>query len=179
MSNQIRIIAGKYRGKKLNVINAPGLRPTPSRVRETLFNWLQFDIHDMHTLDLFAGSGLLSFEALSRGARSVTLIEKAKPVFLQLQKQAKLFNDQNILLHHMDASEFVKSNELTSYQLLFVDPPFHANMLNKLLSCLKNKLSPNTLLYIESDIEMATLPFPATILKQKNAGDVFYALFRI
>lgn len=179
MTNKIRIIGGKYRGKKLSVIEAPGLRPTPSRVRETLFNWLQFDIHDMHTLDLFSGSGLLSFEALSRGARSVTLVEKSKPVFLQLEKQAKSFDTDNIILHHVDAFDFIKKNDLSIYQLLFIDPPFQTDMLNKLLVCLKNKLSRKTLLYIESENEVSSLPFEATALKQKCAGDVFYALFRI
>lgn len=179
MKNEVRIIGGKYRGRKLSVLDAKGLRPTPNRVRETLFNWLQFDIKDMHTLDLFSGSGLLSFEALSRGARSVTLIEKEKKVFTQLKRNAAFFENAPIALLNKDALAFVEASDLSAYQLLFIDPPFHTDILMQLLNALSNKLSKDTLLYIESEKAITTLPFSASCIKQKKAGEVFYCLFRI
>jgi 16S rRNA (guanine966-N2)-methyltransferase len=176
---QIRIIGGKYRGRKLSVLDSPGLRPTPNRIRETLFNWLQFEVQDKKTLDLFAGSGLLSFEALSRGAKSVTLLEKEKKTFVHLKKNANFFDASKITLLQRDAFEYIKHQSLDSYGLIFIDPPFNTGMLNKLLHCLKNKLSPDTLLYIESENEIKNLPFECICIKEKKTSTVFYSLFKI
>lgn len=180
-NNQIRLIAGRYKGKKLIVHDAPGLRPTPNRVRETLFNWLQFEIAGMHTLDLFAGSGLLSFEALSRGAASVTLIEKEKSTFEQLKYNSSLLGPNNVKIIQADAFDYIIKQQLDTYQLLFIDPPFHTPLLEKILLCLKDKLAKDTYLYIESESEIAmtSLPYPARRLKHKKAGLVHYALFKI
>lgn len=175
---QPNIIAGKYRGKKITVPDSDGLRPTPSRVRETLFNWLQMDIMDMCTLDLFAGSGLLSFEALSRGAKQSTLLEKNKKVFELLKKNAAFLKNENIIFHFTDAVQFVKTHSLHAYQLIFIDPPFHSNLHTEILGSLATKLLPNTLIYIESPIQINDLPFPAIQLKQKKIGQVFFSLFR-
>lgn len=174
----INIIAGKYRGKKLCVPNAEGLRPTSNRVRETLFNWLQMEIVGLSTLDLFAGSGLLSFEAISRGAAKATLIEKNRNVFQVLKKNRGYFSNENIMIHQYDALTFIKKNLLTHFQLVFIDPPFASTLCQDALLQLKGKLSPGTLLYIESPTHISTLPFKAECLKQKQAGQVYYALYR-
>lgn len=175
---QPNIIAGKYRGKKIAVPDADGLRPTPSRVRETLFNWLQSDIVDVNTLDLFAGSGLLSFEALSRGAKQSTLLEKNKKVFELLKKNAAFLKNEKIIFHFTDAVQFVKSHSLHEYQLIFIDPPFHSDLHNEILDALCARLAANTILYLESPIQIDALPFPAIQLKQKKIGQVFFSLFR-
>ena len=176
---QPNIIAGKYRGKKIVVPESEGLRPTPSRVRETLFNWLQTDIVDVSTLDLFAGSGLLSFEALSRGAKQSTLLEKNKKVFDLLKKNAAFLKNENINFHLTDAVQFIKHHALHEYQLIFIDPPFHSNLHNEILNALCTRLAKNTIVYIESPMQIDALPFPAIQFKQKKIGQVFFSLFRI
>ncbi len=174
----INIIGGKYRGKKLVGPKLDGLRPTANRIRETLFNWLQPYITDIHTLDLFSGSGLLSFEAISRGARSVTLIEKNKKVCQVLKQNATYFNQEIINVYHCDALKFIKQNDLTQFQLLFIDPPFAEALLQNLFTQLNAKLKKGTLLYIESPTPIDALPFDANCLKQKQSGQVCYALYQ-
>lgn len=171
------IIAGKYRGKKIHVLESNGLRPTSSRIRETLFNWLQHDIHAINTLDLFAGSGLLSFEALSRGAQASTLIEKDTRVYKALKKNAAFMTEEEINIHNMDALLFLKKNTLEKYQLIFIDPPFGSTLYPKIFAALEEKLIPGTLIYLESPELIEKLPFPSSCLKQKKAGQVYYALF--
>lgn len=173
------IIAGKYRGKKIDVLDSEGLRPTSSRIRETLFNWLQRDIQGLRTLDLFSGSGLLSFEALSRGAKESTLIEKDALAFKTLKKNAAFLRDEAIIFHCEDALTFIEKRSLKHYDLLFIDPPFSSALYEQVLISLKGKLTPGTFLYMESPVLIETLPFGATCLKQKKTGQVFYALFQV
>ena len=171
------IIGGKYRGKKIDVLDAEGLRPTSSRIRETLFNWLQQDISNLTTLDLFAGSGLLSFESLSRGAKQCTLIEKDKKAYQALKKNALFLIDAPIIMHNTDALSFIKKNSLAPYQLIFIDPPFASTLCHDVLNELNNKLSTKTLLYIESPTLIDTLPFGSKRIKHKKVGQVFFSLF--
>lgn len=171
------IIAGKYRGKKISVPEQDGLRPTTSRVREMLFNWLQTDIIDLSTLDLFAGSGLLSFEALSRGAKQSTLIEKDYKAFQCLKKNSLFLKNETIKIINTDALIFLNKNCLQHYQLLFIDPPFSSTLADEILIALKNKLSPATLIYIESPKETVSLPFESERLKLKRVGQVYSSLF--
>ena len=171
------IIAGKYRGKKINVPEQDGLRPTTSRIREMLFNWLQTDIIDLSTLDLFAGSGLLSFEALSRGAQSATLIEKNPKAYQALKKNATFLKNEAIKIINLDSLIFLKKNSLKNYQLLFIDPPFTSTLGDEILHALQDKLAPGTLIYIESPKEIVELPFKADRLKSKRVGQVYSSLF--
>lgn len=174
----IQIIGGKYRGRKISVPKSSGLRPTGNRIRETLFNWLQRDIQDLHTLDLFAGSGLLSFEAISRGAASSTLIEKNKKNHLCLNKCLAFFPNEQIYVYNADAISFLKKNSLDKYQLIFIDPPFSTNLLEETLEIIKTKIKSNILLYIEAPVLIDSLPFEAECLKSKHTGQVYYALFK-
>ncbi len=173
------IIGGKYRGRKIPIQEASGLRPTGSRVRETLFSWLQMDISGLATLDLFAGSGLLSFEALSRGAKHSTLIEKNKTAFQALKKNSLFLKDEDIHIHNTDALYFINNNSLNHYDLLFIDPPFNNNLHEEVLLALNTKLSPNTLIYVESPTQINSLPLPSVQLKQKKAGQVYFSLFKV
>lgn len=177
--NQIRIIGGKWRGRKLTVLDSPGLRPTPNRVRETLFNWLAPVITDARCLDVFAGSGALGFEALSRGASNVVMIDSSPAVIKTLHNAATLLNAKNIEIHCA-----IAPTQLTLIQgpfdIIFLDPPFQKN--NVLPCCHfleeNNFCAENTLIYIESSekIDEKQLPKNWTIIKNKKAGRVVYHL---
>lgn len=121
--NQVRIIAGQWRGRRLSFPDQKGLRPTGDRVRETLFNWLQPWMNGAACLDLFAGSGAIGFEAASRGASTVTLLEKAKIPYRQLLDNKKLLTANDMSIHQMDALQWLR-NESTQYDVIFMDPPF-------------------------------------------------------
>ncbi|MFT5220631.1 MAG: 16S rRNA (guanine966-N2)-methyltransferase [Planctomycetota bacterium] len=178
--NQIRIIGGKWRGRKLQVVEADGLRPTPDRIRETLFNWLAMDCPGAGALDCFAGSGALGLEALSRGAGQLTLIERNALAVKQLQAQLSLLKAENAEVYQGDAVELV-SRLQRSYSLLFIDPPYarpelRARMVEQLESsgCLRDAAR----LYFEWPRgEQFELPSPRlSWLKQKSAGEVHYAI---
>lgn len=175
----INIIGGKHRGKKLIVPDAKDLRPTPNLVRETLFNWLQSEIQGLHTLDLFAGSGLLSFEAISRGAGSATLIEKNPKVFQTLKNNSAYFQEGNIKLHCIDALTYIKKNKLTEFQLIFIDAPFSSNLLFQALTLLNGKVANGCLVYIEHGQALDDLPIATVRLKQKKAGQVVFELHQV
>ncbi|MFZ4077644.1 MAG: 16S rRNA (guanine(966)-N(2))-methyltransferase RsmD, partial [Legionellaceae bacterium] len=120
MNESIRIIGGLYRGKKLTFAAQPSLRPTPNRIRETLFNWLMHDIRDADCLDAFAGSGALGFEAFSRGAKQVTLIEHDQPTYACLKKQAASFNTTQLTVLRADVCDFIKVTQQT-FDIIFFD----------------------------------------------------------
>jgi 16S rRNA (guanine966-N2)-methyltransferase len=122
----IRIIAGRWRGTKLAVVNDPGLRPTANRTRETLFNWLQADIVGVRCLDLFAGTGALSFEALSRGAARAVLLETQTAIVHQLEKQSQAFalSPKECTVIQTSAAAYLSSAEEKSFDWVFMDPPF-------------------------------------------------------
>lgn len=122
--NQVRIIGGKHRGRKLPVADAPGLRPTPDRVRETLFNWLGQNLSGWHCLDLFAGSGALGFEAASRGAASVVLVEQAPAVARILQTAVAALKEPALSLVCTDALAYLKKPDIHPLDLVFIDPPY-------------------------------------------------------
>lgn len=133
-SNQLRIIGGEWRGRKLHFPDAPNLRPTPDRVRETVFNWLASMIHGARVLDLFAGSGALGLEALSRGAAFTTFVDSHKKVTQTLQEHLALLNakDKAEVLS-MDGVKFLShakflNTEAKVYDLVFLDPPYHLDL---------------------------------------------------
>jgi 16S rRNA (guanine(966)-N(2))-methyltransferase RsmD len=127
-AQQVRIIGGLWRSRLVKVANVPGLRPTTDRIRETLFNWLGQDLAGLRCLDAFAGSGVLGFEAASRGANAVTLIERDKKAFANLQANLKALQSApvgaSIDLVHGDSLGFLKIQATASWDLIFLDPPF-------------------------------------------------------
>ncbi|HIO93029.1 MAG TPA: 16S rRNA (guanine(966)-N(2))-methyltransferase RsmD [Leucothrix mucor] len=152
-SNTLRIIGGNWRSRKLNFISVEGLRPTPDRVRETLFNWLQADIANARCLDLFAGSGALGLEAFSRGASSVVFVEKHRAVAKQLGQNLVLLNAE-CNVENTDAESYLsKAGEF--FDIIFLDPPFRKNYLPKILDGIikQSLLKPSGLIYLEHEAE--------------------------
>ena len=179
MSQNIRIIGGQYRGKKLSFPDIDGLRPTPDRVRETLFNWLMNTIRDARCLDAFAGSGALGFEAFSRGASKVVLIEQAPAACTNLQKIALSFNSPKLSVIKKDACIYMQQTK-EQFDLIFLDPPFSQNHLPECITILENSsvLAPNGLLYLESPHEISLAPEIWEQIKLKKAGQVVYGLYQ-
>lgn len=180
-SGQVRITGGNMRGRKAAVASIDGLRPTGDRAREVLFNWLQFDIQGRRVLDLFAGSGILSFEALSRGAASATLIEKSSVAFKALtQNCEKLSCDQDqATLTHIDATTWLESQHAPlPYDLIFVDPPYAADLLSKILKALQ-KIGfayDDVKLYVETDQADFKCPTGFELIKSKKVGGSYCLL---
>ena len=173
-SNSVRIIGGRLRRHQIFFPDAVGLRPTPDRVRETLFNWLGQDLTGKTCLDLFAGSGALGFEAASRYAKRVVMVEMAKPVYSQLQQnQARLKLEDIVELHYQSALSFLAKHH-TLFDLIFLDPPFASNELMQILPLLPSHLTQQGLLYIEA-AQPLTLPV-GHWLKQGKAGEVHFGL---
>ncbi|MDB6096397.1 MAG: rRNA ((966)-N(2))-methyltransferase RsmD [Francisellaceae bacterium] len=181
--NAIRIMSGLWRGKKIKLSNDENLRPTPSRVRETLFNWVAPFIQGAKCLDLFAGSGILSFEALSRGAKSVFLLEKNVHSFQMLlnnKENLKLTNLQQLNLINQDALKWLKMETSQSFDLVFIDPPYNTHLCQKTIELLINHhwLKSKSLIYFEHNepILAHSLPSSINIVKHKKAGQVYYYL---
>lgn len=184
--NQVRIIAGKYRGCKIHFPDQQGLRPTGDRIRETLFNWLQGDIAGSRCLDLFAGSGALGFEAASRGAGYVLMIESAGPVVYALQE-----NKCSLAVDHVDVIQHLFPNPLPlddqgksqqPFDIIFLDPPFRHGLIDHCVGYLEQHLllAPNAKIYIEAEKDQQlNLPEHWTMLKEKSAGNVKFYLFSI
>lgn len=176
----IRIIAGKHRGRKLPVLMADGLRPTTDRVKETVFNWLMPYVQHSECLDCFAGSGGLGFEALSRGAESVTLIELNKAAAKQLQQNKALLNANNVTVENTDILKYL-ANSTKKFSLVFLDPPFRKGLIKETTQLLNEKaLAPDALIYVEMENEVGTDDIPDNwqLLKEKTAGQVAYRLYQ-
>ncbi len=178
---EVRIIAGEFRGRKLPVLNAEGLRPTSDRVRETLFNWLQFDIVGRNVLDVFAGSGVLGFEALSRGAKHVTMLELDRKNYQQLIENKQQLKIENLTLHNLNALVFLNNPAPQTFDIVFLDPPFNQGLMLKTIELLfkNNWLSNNSLLYIEQENSLAWegLPEGWVCKKEKQTSQVKFGLF--
>ncbi|MDF3054506.1 MAG: rsmD [Gammaproteobacteria bacterium] len=182
-TNQLRIIGGKWRGRKLTFPDAEGLRPTPDRVRETLFNWLSPHIVGARCLDLFAGSGALGFEALSRGAHSVYMIDSAPTVVEHLKKNAAWLSIPSTDLQIYCADVLNEKNLPPGpFDIVFLDPPFHRNMATRCCTYLKalNMLSNHALVYLEAESELSQLPPTEEweVVRHKTAGQVGSWLYR-
>jgi 16S rRNA m(2)G-966 methyltransferase (EC 2.1.1.52) len=184
-AGELRIIGGLLRGRKLAIADVPGLRPTTDRVRETLFNWLQFELTDSRCLDLFAGSGALAFEALSRGAMQVILVEKdAQAANLLAQHAAKLSEAVNgqALVQRGDALQFLQQQPDASFNVIFIDPPFGLGLADDCLTLIaqNNWVSSGSWVYVET--EKAIQPHvPATwqLHREKFAGQVAFRLYHV
>lgn len=177
--NTLRIIGGQWRGRKLRFADGEGLRPTTDRVRETLFNWLQPIIHGARCLDLFAGSGALGLEALSRGALEVQFIERNPRAVTMLQENLALLNADNGQVMQGDALAFLRG-PARPFDIVFLDPPFRQDLLIPALTLLAqgNWLAPNARIYIELEAEEGEphLPSGWELLRSKTAGQVAYHL---
>lgn len=176
----IRIIAGQNRGRKLPVLMAEGLRPTTDRVKETVFNWLMPYIQDAQCLDCFAGSGGLGFEAHSRGAANVTLVELNKAAAIQLESNKKLLNANNLHIKQQNALDFLADNQ-QAFSLVFIDPPFRQGLAEKAAELInKSGLTEDALIYVEmeADNQQQTMPSNWQLLKEKVAGQVIYQLYQ-
>ena len=183
-SNKLRIIGGRWRSRKLEFASLPGLRPTTDRVRETLFNWLQAKIPGARCLDLFAGSGALGLEALSRGAAHVTLVDSADAVVRQLRLNLELLDtEQHASVVHSQASRWLQS-AITGerFDLVFLDPPFAQGMLAECCEALEQQglLQPNAWIYIEAEKILQPLPVPShwQLHRSLNAGQAGCYLFQ-
>lgn len=173
-NNEVRIISGQWKGRKLKFPDRAGLRPTLGRVRETLFNWLTARIEGAHCLDLFAGSGALGFEALSRGAADVTFVEQDRKASAALNANVALLGAQG-RVRLMPAARFLKADR-AHYDIIFFDPPFDADHALALLpELLSNRLADGGVVYLELS-RRAPLPAVGRLLKQGTAGDCQFAL---
>jgi 16S rRNA (guanine966-N2)-methyltransferase len=181
--NSVRIIAGAWRGRRIHFPDMPALRPTPDRVRETLFNWLQHSVADSRCLDLFAGSGALGLEALSRGAREAVFVEQFPVAARALQEQLARFGGAakgRIL--EMGAARFLRTPG-APFDIAFLDPPFGTNALAEYIPLLDSGdwLKVGGLVYLENEraAGVPSLPGHWELLKSKSAGEVGYHLVRV
>lgn len=181
-TGKLRIIAGNWRSRVLPVVDLPGLRPTTDRARETLFNWLQNDLSGASCLDLFAGSGALGFEAASRGASSVVMLEVQSAALGVLKKNIQILQADNIQLLDRDAINWLKTKPAQKFDIVFLDPPFDSDYLAKACLLLEQCewLSDNAFIYMEIDAHnsLPELPNGWSLLKEKKAGQVRYYLAR-
>ena len=181
MKNKLRIIGGEWRSRPLIFSDLPELRPTPARVRETLFNWLRHDIAGSRCLDLYSGSGALGFEAASRGAEAVTLVENNAQSCRQLKQNAAVFAAKQIKIINSDVFRFL-AGDAERFDLVFLDPPFARNMVVQTCQWLEDKgwLAADAKIYLETEtkIKLEGLPDRWLLLKNKKAGEVAYRLFQ-
>nr|AAR38488.1 methyltransferase, putative [uncultured marine bacterium 583] len=187
MQNSFSIISGKFRGRKFSFPDVEGLRPTSGKIRETLFNWLQFDIINKTALDPFAGSGALSLEAISRGAKEVYVIEKDKVVYEKLKYNFKLLDRDQYTIINEDAMIYLAKPSKQSFDLVFLDPPFAKNLLIQTIEKLSNNnyINSQSQIYIESEYKLtednlsSLINYHFKINKQKKSGNVHYCLISL
>jgi 16S rRNA (guanine966-N2)-methyltransferase len=187
--NLIRIIGGQWKRTALPVLDAEGLRPTPDRVRETVFNWLNHqldgDWNGIACLDLFAGTGALGFEAASRGAKRVVMVEENTPALRQLEATKAKLNAEQVSVVRGDALAVAQgmARQDDTFNVIFLDPPYHHGWLAKVLPLCERLLAPGGLVYAESEIPLdADIPpdwlAAWNVVRSDKAGMVFYHLLR-
>ncbi len=180
---RLRIVAGNWRSRVLPVADVPGLRPTSERVRETLFNWLGPRIAGQRALDLFAGTGALGFEALSRGAAEVGFVEQSAKAIAALRRSAELLDATAADIRRQDAFEFLKQCPPESFDVVFLDPPFADESLDDLCRLLDERriVRRGGRVYIEQDrrANEPALPDGWEPARTKTAGNVRYSLVSI
>ncbi|MED5420545.1 MAG: 16S rRNA (guanine(966)-N(2))-methyltransferase RsmD [Pseudomonadota bacterium] len=182
-SGRLRIVAGKWRSRLLPVADVPGLRPTAERIRETLFNWIAPTIEGTRCLDLFAGTGALGLEALSRGALFLDLVEVSPVAVSQLRENAMQLAAENVKIHQTDAFAFLETRRSgQQFDIVFLDPPFSDGRYQDLCKLLDECgwLSLGAFVYIEQDREQFSpvLPHGWETVREKTAGNVRYSLLR-
>lgn len=171
--NAVKIIGGRWKRKNIYFQDSEGLRPTLARVRETLFNWLNQDLTNKLCLDLFAGTGALGFEALSRNASSCVFVEKNKDSFIELMRNKDSLKANKASIVHGPAVNFLKNNK-EEFDVIFFDPPFMNKDAYLLLDNLANHLKPEGLIYIECDCKYSSEILK--IIKSSRAGKVYFYL---
>ena len=174
--NEVRIISGKWKGRKLRFADRPNLRPTLGRARETLFNWLAADISSARCLDLFAGSGALGFEAASRGAEHVTFVEPDRAAAKALKANIALLDASSLSVATTDAKRFLREAD-DRWDIVFLDPPFDTPLLDEALALLPAHLAPQALVYWESRVPLEP-PEGFERAKNNRAGDAHFGLLR-
>ena len=172
--NHLRIVGGRHRGRQIRVPDAPGLRPTPDRVRETLFNWLGQDLPGARTLDLYTGTGILTLEACSRGAALAVAVDSNPALVRKLRTAAAAMGIDAIETHVADALAFAR-RETRSFDVIFADPPFAEDPWPALLAQVARLLAPEGRLYAEAG-RMLCPPPGLSILRHARAGQVHYHL---
>ena len=175
---KIRIIGGDWRGRKISVPDIADLRPTPDRVRETLFNWLQPVITGARCLDLYAGTGALGFEAKSRGADQVLFVEHDSLLVKQLRDNAALFNAADIKIEQAKVQHWLQ-NSTRQFDMVFMDPPFNQGLIDETCALLlaNDCLYPKAWVYIEGEKNLR-VPEGFVVKKQGQAGNVSYMLLQ-
>ena len=182
--SRIRIAGGKWRSRLIAVADVRGLRPTPDRVRQTLFNWLGQDLSGLYCLDLFAGSGVLGFEAASRGAERVTLVERDQGAFAALRQNAQALGGEQLELVRSDALTFMQSAGSVAaeegigrrrYDVIFLDPPYRQGWLERIEPLLRHIADPAARLYVEAERAVESLGEWASV-RAGRAGQVYYQL---
>ncbi|MBE0485673.1 16S rRNA (guanine(966)-N(2))-methyltransferase RsmD [Marinobacter sp.] len=180
---ELRIIGGDWRSRLLRFPDAGGVRPTPARTRETLFNWLNFHIAGSHCLDLFAGSGALGLEALSRGAARVTLIDHTPALARSLRDNLRLLKSEKGDVHCQDVESYLGTRQGAPFDIVFMDPPFRQSWLERLFPLLESGqwVRPGGWVYVEHESELTTpaAPHAWQLHRQKTAGQVTYSLYRV
>ena len=180
---KVRITSGEWKNRNLEVPDIDGLRPTSERVRETLFNWLMPSIHKSVCLDLFAGSGSLGFEALSRGAKHCTFVEKSKLAFSQIKTTRTSLNALNSEVHNCDAIDFLSSVHSHNFNLVFLDPPFSDDYLISSIESIHEYqlVSSGGYIYIEFDKnnDLSDLPDNWSVIRKKIYGNVCFILIEV
>lgn len=176
---QVRIISGQWRGSKLPVESSPGLRPTSDRVRETLFNWLQSQITGKRVLDCFAGTGALGFEAASRGASEVVMLEKVPALANSLRETAARLKAENIKIEISDSFGWLAGSAKAPFDLVFIDPPFGSDYAQKILPMLDPWLADLAWIYVETG-RTTQIETPGTyqLYREGSTREVWYRLFR-
>lgn len=178
-TNQVRIIGGIWRSRRISFHDVQGLRPTPDRVRETVFNWLQAEISGAHCLDMFAGSGAMGFEALSRGADSMVMIEFDAKQAVCLKQSAEILKAENLTILHGDSlkvlpKESARIRPQDGFDVVFLDPPFHKGMLENALGVLvrENMLRDGGWVYMETERPWSELALDGTfeLYRETRAG---------
>jgi 16S rRNA (guanine966-N2)-methyltransferase len=176
--HQVRIIGGQWRRSLLPVADKPGLRPTPDRVRETLFNWLGQDLSGWRVLDAFAGSGALGFEAASRGAAEVLLVEQDAELVRSLNASRERLKADNLRVQRGDGLALLRSSS-ARYELVLLDPPFAAGLGEAALAAAANAVVPGGWVYLEAgEAPPAALPPGLQLYRSGRAGAVHFALYQ-
>jgi 16S rRNA (guanine(966)-N(2))-methyltransferase RsmD len=179
LRNEVRIIGGLWRGRKLPVADRPGLRPTPDRVRETLFNWLGQDLSGWRVLDAFAGSGALGFEAASRGAAEVLLLEADLPLLAALEAARTRLQAVAVRVERADAIAWMRRAAPQRFELVLLDPPFESDLAASALAAALPLVVPQGWIYLESAAPLAEVPAGAVLYRTLRAGAVHAHLLRL
>jgi 16S rRNA (guanine(966)-N(2))-methyltransferase RsmD len=179
LRNEVRIIGGLWRGRKLPVADRPGLRPTPDRVRETLFNWLGQDLSGWRVLDAFAGSGALGFVAASRGAAEVLLLEADVPLLAALEAARTRLQAAVVRVERADAIAWMRRAAPQRFELVLLDPPFESDLAASALAAALPLGVPQGWIYLESAAPLSAVPAGATLYRTLRAGAVHAHLLRL